>query len=106
MTTDLQVATGAPVHVTSLRKTFGSVIAVDGVDLSIAAGEVVALLGPNGAGKSTTIDMMLGLCEAGRPAQCRCTAAVPRVPCSAAWSGRCSRAAGSLGDLRCGSPSR
>jgi ABC-2 type transport system ATP-binding protein len=35
--------------------------AVDGVDLSIAPGEVLALLGPNGAGKSTSIDMLLGL---------------------------------------------
>jgi ABC-2 type transport system ATP-binding protein len=35
--------------------------AVDGVDLSILPGEVLALLGPNGAGKSTTIDMLLGL---------------------------------------------
>ena len=35
--------------------------AVDGVNLSIARGEVLALLGPNGAGKSTTIDMLLGL---------------------------------------------
>ena len=37
--------------------------AVDGLDLTIAGGEIVALLGPNGAGKSTTIDMLLGLTE-------------------------------------------
>jgi ABC-2 type transport system ATP-binding protein len=44
-----------------LRKSFGDVHAVDGIDFSIQPGETVALLGPNGAGKSTTIDMMLGL---------------------------------------------
>jgi ABC-2 type transport system ATP-binding protein len=44
-----------------VRKSFGSVRAVDGLDLTIAAGETVALLGPNGAGKSTTIGMLLGL---------------------------------------------
>ncbi len=44
-----------------LRKSFGSTLAVDSIDLIIRPGEVVALLGPNGAGKSTTIDMMLGL---------------------------------------------
>jgi len=46
---------------TELRKSFGDVRAVDGIDVSIAPGETVALLGPNGAGKSTTIDMLLGL---------------------------------------------
>ncbi|SNQ46243.1 ABC-type multidrug transport system, ATPase component [Frankia canadensis] len=49
------------VHLVGLRKQYGTVQAVDGVDLAIAAGEIVALLGPNGAGKSTTIDMLLGL---------------------------------------------
>jgi ABC-2 type transport system ATP-binding protein len=44
-----------------LTKAYGSVTAVDGLDLTIQPGEVVALLGPNGAGKSTTIDMLLGL---------------------------------------------
>jgi ABC-2 type transport system ATP-binding protein len=42
-------------------KRFGAVTAVDGVNLTIRPGEVVALLGPNGAGKTTTIDMLLGL---------------------------------------------
>ncbi len=44
-----------------LRKHYGDVHAVAGLDLVIAPGEVVALLGPNGAGKSTTVDMLLGL---------------------------------------------
>jgi ABC-2 type transport system ATP-binding protein len=54
--------TNAPaVHLSGLRKTYGATLAVDGLDLSIASGEVVALLGPNGAGKSTTVDLLLGL---------------------------------------------
>ncbi len=46
-----------------LRKSYGPVEAVRGVDVSIEEGETVALLGPNGAGKSTTIDMLLGLAD-------------------------------------------
>src|SRR4051812_23469792 len=42
-------------------KRFGAVTAVDGINLHIRPGEVVALLGPNGAGKTTTVDMLLGL---------------------------------------------
>ncbi|MEV7094213.1 ABC transporter ATP-binding protein [Amycolatopsis sp. NPDC051045] len=64
--TDSQaVAAGAAIHLTGLRKHYGEVHAVDGVDLTIAPGEVVALLGPNGAGKSTTVDMILGLTHPG-----------------------------------------
>ena len=44
-----------------LVKRFGSITAVDGLDLEVGRGEVVGLLGPNGAGKSTTIGMVLGL---------------------------------------------
>lgn len=43
--------------------TAGTVRAVDGIDLDIGRGEIVALLGPNGAGKTTTIDMILGFTE-------------------------------------------
>ncbi len=54
--------------VEDLRKTFrtpaGPVTAVDGLDLEIGRGEVVALLGPNGAGKTTTLDVVLGLTTA------------------------------------------
>ncbi|MFY0409749.1 ABC transporter ATP-binding protein [Solicola sp. PLA-1-18] len=51
------------VSLAGITKTFGDVTAVDGLDLTMRAGEVVALLGPNGAGKTTTIDMILGLAE-------------------------------------------
>ncbi|WP_328708264.1 ABC transporter ATP-binding protein [Microbispora hainanensis] len=53
---------GAPaLSVAGLRKTYGETRAVDGIDLVVDRGEVVALLGPNGAGKSTTIDVVVGL---------------------------------------------
>ena len=39
-------------------------MAVDGIDVEIAAGEIVAFLGPNGAGKTTTLDIALGLVPA------------------------------------------
>ncbi len=44
-----------------ITKTYGSLTAVDALDLTVPAGEIMALLGPNGAGKSTTTEMVLGL---------------------------------------------
>src|ERR1044071_8942253 len=52
------------IAVSGLVKTFGRTRALDGVDLSVATGEVHGFLGPNGAGKSTTIRVLLGLLRA------------------------------------------
>ncbi|MGW1720083.1 ABC transporter ATP-binding protein [Streptomyces sp. NPDC002156] len=48
------------VAVRGLRKRYGDVTAVDGIDLGIRQGEVFGLLGPNGAGKSTTVEILQG----------------------------------------------
>ena len=48
------------ISVRGLRKSYGPVHAVDGLDLDVARGEVVALLGPNGAGKTTTVEILEG----------------------------------------------
>ena len=47
-----------------VTKRFGGKVALDGVDLALAPGEVFALLGPNGAGKTTTINLILGFLRA------------------------------------------
>src|ERR1700691_5534181 len=44
-----------------LRKSFADVVAVDGLDLEVCAGECFGLLGPNGAGKTTTVEICEGL---------------------------------------------
>jgi len=50
----------AAITVRGLRKSYGTLEAVRGVDLEIAEGEVFALLGPNGAGKTTTVEILEG----------------------------------------------
>src|SRR5512136_2331990 len=50
-----------PVEISSVRKSYGDLKAVDGVSFSVNEGEVFALLGPNGAGKTTLIEIMEGL---------------------------------------------
>jgi ABC-2 type transport system ATP-binding protein len=52
------------IAVSGLRKHFGKTVALDGLDLSVAEGEVHGFLGPNGAGKTTTIRILLGLLRA------------------------------------------
>jgi branched-chain amino acid transport system ATP-binding protein len=55
------VVTAAPViRARNLRKSFGGVAAIDGVDLDIRPGEIVGLMGPNGAGKTTILDALSG----------------------------------------------
>ena len=58
------MVTHAPaIVVRGLRKAYGDVVAVDGLDLEVRAGECFGLLGPNGAGKTTTIEICEGLLE-------------------------------------------
>ncbi|MCP3991625.1 MAG: ABC transporter ATP-binding protein [Actinomycetia bacterium] len=49
------------IHVENLSKAFGSTQALDGLDLTVEAGQVMGFLGPNGSGKSTTIRVLMGL---------------------------------------------
>lgn len=48
------------IELRGLRKTYGQHAAVDGIDLTVRTGEIIALLGPNGAGKTTTIEILEG----------------------------------------------
>ncbi|MET7747572.1 ABC transporter ATP-binding protein [Micromonospora sp. NPDC005367] len=72
------------VRLTGLTRRFGSVRAVDGLDLTIARGTTLALLGPNGAGKTTAISMMLGLA----PPDAGTVALFGRPPTEAVRAGR------------------
>jgi ABC-2 type transport system ATP-binding protein len=51
----------ACIEARGLRKTFGTTIALDGIDLRVEEGRILGIVGPNGAGKSTALNAMLGL---------------------------------------------
>src|SRR5579864_5821982 len=58
-----EIATETALRVHQLRKTYKDVVAVNGLDLEVQAGECFGLLGPNGAGKTTTVEICEGLTQ-------------------------------------------
>ena len=56
-----QVAGRPAIEIAHLRKTYGTLAAVDDVSFSVAEGEIFGILGPNGAGKTTTVECAIGL---------------------------------------------
>ena len=73
VTTAVRHRTPPAILLEGVHKAYGAVRAVDGLDLAIAPGEIVAVLGPNGAGKSTTTEMITGLTDPD-PDASRCSA--------------------------------
>src|SRR3546814_15215120 len=78
-------------HLDGAVKRYGPLTALDGVDLQLFRGELLALLGPNGAGKTTAIGLLLGLIRADagsvalRSEECRVGEACVRT-CRSRWS--------------------
>ena len=84
------------VRVRGLRKAYGELHALDGVDLTVARGEVLALLGPNGAGKTTLVEILEGhrRADAGHGLRARLRPGQARARASARGSGSCCRRPG------------
>ena len=53
--------TTTAIRTTALRRVYGRTVALDGLDLEVAEGEILGFLGPNGAGKTTAVKLLLGL---------------------------------------------
>ena len=51
----------ATIEARGLRKTFGTTVALDGIDLHVEEGRILGIIGPNGAGKTTALNAILGL---------------------------------------------
>lgn len=62
MSTEIESA-GVAISLKKLTKTYGSVMAVDGIDLEVEPGEFLVLLGPSGSGKTTTLNMIAGFVD-------------------------------------------
>lgn len=75
------------IKVSGLRKSYGEVHALDGLDLGVRAGEVHGFLGPNGAGKTTAIRILLGpvRSDGGTAELFGGTRGPVRPSCTAAW---------------------
>src|SRR2546421_1478015 len=58
--TEVEAQAAPDVRLVEIRKAYGDVVAVDGVDLSVARGEFFTLLGPSGSGKTTTLRVIAG----------------------------------------------
>src|SRR3954469_5316199 len=61
MRTEVEAPVRESLRVTGVRKAYGEVVALDGVELRAAAGELVAVVGPSGCGKSTLLELVCGL---------------------------------------------